>query len=63
MRTFQAKAQVPVIYLGDFNSHEGHSLDGPGVAFRATGAVDADEVAQTLVNRATTARTSTCAAP
>ena len=52
VRTFQAKTQVPVIYLGDFNSHEGHSLDGPGVAFRSSGAVDADEVAQTLVNRA-----------
>ena len=42
-------AHVPVIYLGDFNSHEGHALDGPGVAMRAAGvAEDADEVAQAL---------------
>lgn len=51
VRSFQAKAHVPVIYVGDFNSHEGHPLDGPGVAMRASGAEDADEVAQTRVNR------------
>ena len=44
---YQTKARVPVIYLGDFNSHEGHVLDGPGVAMRAAGVADADEVAQT----------------
>ena len=47
-RPSRPSAQVPVIYLGDFNSHEGHALDGPGVALRATGVADADEVAQAL---------------
>ena len=42
---------MPVIYLGDFNSHEGHALDGPGVVMRAAGVADADEVAQALSNR------------
>lgn len=51
VHAFQAKAHVPVVYLGDFNSHEGHPLDGPGAAFRASGAEDADEVAQTRGNR------------
>jgi endonuclease/exonuclease/phosphatase family metal-dependent hydrolase len=41
---------VPVVYLGDFNSHERNVVDGPGVAFRAAGHVDADEVAQGKVN-------------
>ncbi len=50
-RAYQASAHVPVIYLGDFNSHEGHALDGPGVVMRAAGVADADEVAQALSNR------------
>jgi endonuclease/exonuclease/phosphatase family metal-dependent hydrolase len=40
-----------VIYVGDFNSHEGHEVDGPGLVMRAAGVADADEVAQTTVNR------------
>jgi endonuclease/exonuclease/phosphatase family metal-dependent hydrolase len=48
---YQAKAHVPVIYVGDFNSHEGHEVDGPGLVMRAAGVADADEVAQTTVNR------------
>jgi len=50
-RTLQARTHVPVIYVGDFNSHEGHPLDGPGVAMRAAGVADADEVAQVRANR------------
>jgi endonuclease/exonuclease/phosphatase family metal-dependent hydrolase len=43
---------VPVVYAGDFNSHNGsnHPLDGPGVAFRAAHATDALEVAQYRLN-------------
>ena len=61
---YQASAHVPVIYLGDFNSHEGHALDGPGVVDarrrrgrRRRGRPDSESTA------GTTARTSTCAAP
>jgi endonuclease/exonuclease/phosphatase family metal-dependent hydrolase len=50
-RSLQASTHVPVIYVGDFNSHEGHPLDGPGVAMRAAGVADADEVAQVKANR------------
>ena len=51
VKSFQSHTNVPVIYVGDFNSHERNVVDGPGVAFRAAGHVDADEVAQTLGNR------------
>jgi len=50
-RAYQTSAHVPVIYVGDFNSHEGHEVDGPGTAMRAAGVADADEVAQTRVHR------------
>jgi endonuclease/exonuclease/phosphatase family metal-dependent hydrolase len=50
VKAFQATHDVPVVYLGDFNSHERNVVDGPGVAFRAAGHVDADEVAQGKVN-------------
>ena len=51
VRAFQARQDVPVIYLGDYNSNEGNAVDGPGLAFRAAGHVDSDEVAQIKVNR------------
>jgi endonuclease/exonuclease/phosphatase family metal-dependent hydrolase len=51
VETFRATQDVPVVYVGDFNSHERRIVDGPGNVFRAAGHVDADEVAQTLVNR------------
>jgi endonuclease/exonuclease/phosphatase family metal-dependent hydrolase len=50
VKAYQATQDVPVVYLGDFNSHERNAVDGPGIAFRASGAADADEVAQTRVN-------------
>jgi len=50
VKAFQASQDVPVVYLGDFNSHERNVMDGPGVTFRAAGHVDADEVAQARVN-------------
>jgi endonuclease/exonuclease/phosphatase family metal-dependent hydrolase len=50
VKAFQATQDVPVVYLGDFNSHERNVVDGPGNTFRAAGHVDADEVAQTKVN-------------
>jgi endonuclease/exonuclease/phosphatase family metal-dependent hydrolase len=48
---FRARHDVPVIYVGDFNSHERNVVDGPGNTFRAAGHVDADEVAPVRVNR------------
>jgi endonuclease/exonuclease/phosphatase family metal-dependent hydrolase len=51
VRSYRAQHDVPVVYIGDFNSHEGHVVDGPAVAFRAAGHVDSDEVAQARVNR------------
>jgi endonuclease/exonuclease/phosphatase family metal-dependent hydrolase len=50
-KTFQATQAVPVVYVGDFNSHEGNVVDAPGNTFRAAGHTDSDEVAQTRVNR------------
>jgi endonuclease/exonuclease/phosphatase family metal-dependent hydrolase len=50
VKAFQATQDVPVVYLGDFNSHERNVVDGPGTAFRAAGHVDADEAAQARVN-------------
>ena len=41
---------LPVVYAGDFNSHEKHALDGPAVAMRAVGAADAHLVAQEKTN-------------
>jgi endonuclease/exonuclease/phosphatase family metal-dependent hydrolase len=51
VRSYRARYDVPVVYLGDFNSHQKNVVDGPGLAFRATGHADADEVAQVRVNR------------
>jgi endonuclease/exonuclease/phosphatase family metal-dependent hydrolase len=48
---YRATQDVPVVYLGDFNSHERNVVDAPGNTFRAAGHTDADEVAQTRVNR------------
>ncbi|HEX8507941.1 MAG TPA: endonuclease/exonuclease/phosphatase family protein [Propionibacteriaceae bacterium] len=49
---YAAYRNVPIIYVGDFNSHEGsnHVFDGPGIAFRAAAASDALEVAQVRTN-------------
>lgn len=49
---YAADQKVPVVYAGDFNSHEGsnHAFDGPGIAFRDVHATDAFEVAQTRTN-------------
>lgn len=45
---YAAAQHVPVIYAGDFNSHQGrnHAFDGPGIAFRAARGSDALQVAQ-----------------
>jgi endonuclease/exonuclease/phosphatase family metal-dependent hydrolase len=51
VRSYRARYDVPVVYMGDFNSHQGNVVDGPGITFRAAGHVDADEVAQVRVNR------------
>jgi endonuclease/exonuclease/phosphatase family metal-dependent hydrolase len=51
VKSYQSRTDVPVVYVGDFNSHERNVVDGPGNAFRAAGHVDADEVAQTRANR------------
>jgi endonuclease/exonuclease/phosphatase family metal-dependent hydrolase len=44
------RGDVPIVYAGDYNSHELHPLDGPAVAMRAAHAADAYLVAQTMVN-------------
>lgn len=41
---------LPVVWAGDFNSHEAHSLDGPAVAMRGVWAADARDAAQSLTN-------------
>jgi endonuclease/exonuclease/phosphatase family metal-dependent hydrolase len=43
---------VPVVYVGDFNSHDGHNhvFDGPGQAMRAAHIADAFKSAVTRVN-------------
>jgi endonuclease/exonuclease/phosphatase family metal-dependent hydrolase len=51
VRSYRATHPAPAIYMGDFNSHQKNVIDGPGLAFRAAGHVDADEVAQVRVNR------------
>ena len=47
-----AAVKAPIIYGGDFNSdiNSAHAFDGPGIAMRAAGIVDARNVAQTLYN-------------
>ncbi|CAN5332657.1 hypothetical protein BH09ACT10_BH09ACT10_23860 [soil metagenome] len=40
---------LPVVYLGDFNSHKGRDLDGPGQAFKANGYVDAFDNSTSLI--------------
>jgi endonuclease/exonuclease/phosphatase family metal-dependent hydrolase len=37
---------LPVVYAGDFNSHDGRSYDGPGIAMRDANVADAWYVAQ-----------------
>jgi endonuclease/exonuclease/phosphatase family metal-dependent hydrolase len=37
---------LPVVYSGDFNSHDGRSYDGPGIAMRDANVADAWYVAQ-----------------
>lgn len=51
--SYTSRTHVPVVYAGDFNSHQGRSVvyDGPGQTFRAAHHVDGDEVAQTVVNQ------------
>jgi endonuclease/exonuclease/phosphatase family metal-dependent hydrolase len=48
----RAAGDVPVIYAGDFNStvNSNHAFDGSGVAMRAVGAEDAQDMAQVRVN-------------
>ena len=43
---------VPVVYAGDFNSHQGanHPYDGPGETMRAAKVNDAFQVAQAMTN-------------
>jgi len=43
---------LPIVYAGDFNSHDGsnHVYDGPGVATRAAHVADAFKSAQVMVN-------------
>jgi endonuclease/exonuclease/phosphatase family metal-dependent hydrolase len=42
---------LPVVYAGDFNSHERRPFDGPGVTMRAAGVADAFFVSQHRVNK------------
>jgi endonuclease/exonuclease/phosphatase family metal-dependent hydrolase len=54
VRSYLANQPMPVLYLGDFNSHEGsktHSFDGPGTVLRPAHMTDSDEVAPVTVNR------------
>jgi endonuclease/exonuclease/phosphatase family metal-dependent hydrolase len=51
VKSYQATQNVPVVYVGDFNSHERNVVDAPGNTFRAAGHTDSDEVAQVKVNR------------
>ncbi len=43
---------VPVVYAGDFNSHNGkkHAFDGPGLVMAANGVPDTKDVSPVLVN-------------
>jgi endonuclease/exonuclease/phosphatase family metal-dependent hydrolase len=42
---------LPIVYAGDFNSHELHPLDGPAVAMRRAKAADGFSVSQIFANR------------
>jgi endonuclease/exonuclease/phosphatase family metal-dependent hydrolase len=42
--------RIPVVYAGDFNSHEGHAVDGPAIAARAAGLADSLLVAPSLAD-------------
>ena len=42
---------LPIVYAGDFNSHEMHALDGPAVAMGRAKVADGFEVSQTFANR------------
>jgi endonuclease/exonuclease/phosphatase family metal-dependent hydrolase len=42
---------LPIVYSGDFNSHELHSLDGPAVAMSRARVADGFRVSQTFANR------------
>jgi endonuclease/exonuclease/phosphatase family metal-dependent hydrolase len=53
VRSYLANRPMPVLYLGDFNSHEYRSniFDGPGRVFRPAFINDSDEVAPVAINR------------
>ena len=53
VRTYLAGRPMPVLYMGDYNSHERskHVIDGPGTVLRPAHMVDSDEVAPVTVNR------------
>jgi endonuclease/exonuclease/phosphatase family metal-dependent hydrolase len=53
VRSYLANRPMPVLYLGDFNSHEGRTnvFDGPGTVMRPAHMTDSDEVAPVTVNR------------
>jgi endonuclease/exonuclease/phosphatase family metal-dependent hydrolase len=46
-----AQGGLPIVYAGDFNSHELHALDGPAVAMGRAKVADGFEVSQTFANR------------
>jgi endonuclease/exonuclease/phosphatase family metal-dependent hydrolase len=50
-RTAARYGNLPIIYAGDYNSHELHHPDGPAVAMRAAGNRDAIHAATQLTNR------------
>jgi endonuclease/exonuclease/phosphatase family metal-dependent hydrolase len=42
---------LPIVYVGDFNSHELHALDGPAVAMTRAKVADGFEVSEVFANR------------
>ena len=46
-----AQGGLPIVYAGDFNSHELHALDGPAVAMGEAKVADGFEVSQIFANR------------
>jgi hypothetical protein len=46
-----AHSRIPIIYAGDYNSHELHHPDGPAVAMRAAHNLDTLLVAPSVTNR------------
>src|SRR5918998_822351 len=46
-----AQGGLPIVYAGDFNSHEQHTLDGPAVAMSRARIADGFEVSQIFANR------------